>query len=922
MKRKFWIALLIACLSVLFVFALTACGETEKPDGGNGGNGDNGGATIVTPGGDTGNGGGNQGGEQKNEKPASRGLKYQLIDGGYEVSGYTGADVSVVIPSTCNGEKVVSIAATAFKDNQDITGVTIPSSIKSIEAKAFYNCTKLKEVDIYDMTAWCNIDSGECFNNYLNSYYNGIFNSHYDLYLNDMIVDDLVLPATVKSVKSAVFAYCGSITSVTIPNWVESIGIYAFYRCKNFIKITALGDSTEIEYYAMQDCPIETAIIPAEICGSVSNAALKTVVINGGTRIGKNAFKDSEYLTTVTMSDSVTDIDDYAFYYCSSLTSVMLGNGVTNISNCAFSSDVFSSGQLECNVFDNAYYLGNENNPYMALIKAKNMDITSCNINEKTKIFADHAFYSCKKLVSIIIPDNVSNIGNWTFYECINLTSVTIGDGLLSIGEYSFYSCSNLTNITIPNNVTNIKKNAFYKCDSLTSMQMPDSLSEIGRDAFGKCKSLRDIYITDIANWCNIDYYYYYYGSPFEHSYNLYLNGELVTSLILPNGITKIANYAFYNCDSITHITISNSITSIGDYAFMDCYSLTSVMIGNSVTSIGIKAFYGCSSLTSVTIPSSVKSIGDSAFSCDNSLNSVYITDIGAWCNISFGDIDSNPLRNARNLYLKGKIVTSLILPNGITKIANYAFYNCGSITSIMISNSVTSIGEDAFSGCSSLTSIMIPNSVTNIGDSAFYGCSSLTSVTIPDSVTSIGEYAFRGCNSLTSITIPDSVTSIGDGAFAYCSSLKYNEYDNAYYLGNVDNPYVVLVKPKSTGITSCNINENTKCLYTSAFSGCSSLTSITIPDSVTSIGDGAFWDCSGLTSITIPDSVTSIGKYAFSGCSSLTSITIPDSVMIVKDYIFNSCTNLETIYCEAKSKPNEWSGKWNNCSATVVWGV
>ena len=226
--------------------------------------------------------------------------------------------------------------------------------------------------------------------------------------------------------------------------------------------------------------------------------------------------------------------------------------------------------------------------------------------------------------------------------------------------------------------------------------------------------------------------------------------------------------------------------------------SVKTVEIRSGVTSIGSYAFWNCSSLTSVTIPDSVTSIGYGAFYACSSLTSVYIDDLSAWCNISFVVGTSNPLYYAKNLYLKGELLTDCIIPDGVTCIGDYTFCGCSSLTSVTIPNSVTSIGDWAFYNCSSLTSMTIGNSVTSIGDDAFCRCTSLTSVTIPDSVTSIGHYAFSGCSSLTSVTIPNSVTSIGDEAFRNCRSL----------------------------------------------------TSVTIPNSVTSIGDGAFSRCPSLTDV------------------------------------------------------------------------
>lgn len=275
---------------------------------------------------------------------------------------------------------------------------------------------------------------------------------------------------------------------------------------------------------------------------------------------------------------------------------------------------------------------------------------------------------------------------------------------------------------------------------------------------------------------------------------------------------------------------------------------------GKPVTIIYAKAF-AKSNITRVTIPDSVTAIESEAF------------------------------YNCKNL-------VSATIGNGVTSIGDGAFRDCDKLKNVTIGNGVTMIGGNAFSECDNLSSIIIPDSVTTIEDWAFWYCNSLTSVTMGNSVTHIGHRAFGNCNNLTSITVPDSIISISDEAF-YGSNLEYNEFDNALYLGNNDNPCVVLVKAKNKNIAACEVNESTKFIRDYAFSGCGNIKRVTIPDRVTGIGDSAFEGCTGLTSITIPDSVENIGTYAFRDCRNLKNVEIGDGVSVIGIGAFFGCDSL-----------------------------
>lgn len=214
-------------------------------------------------------------------------------------------------------------------------------------------------------------------------------------------------------------------------------------------------------------------------------------------------------------------------------------------------------------------------------------------------------------------------------------------------------------------------------------------------------------------------------------------------NVVIPNGVTVIADRAFIRNHTMTSVTIPNSVTSIGGIAFGYCDALTKATLGDGVTSIGKQAFYGCSSLETVTFSSGLTSISDSAFSGCSSL-------------------------------------TSVTLPNTVTSIGSHAFANCSSMKSLTLSTNLVSMGNSAFTKCSSLTTVSIPGSLAVIDDYAFSQCTSLKNAIIYEGVTNMNQNAFRNCASMTRLTLPVSLKALGTAAFGDCKGLR-----DVYYGGS-----------------------------------------------------------------------------------------------------------------------------------------
>ena len=522
-------------------------------------------------------------------------------------------------------------------------------------------------------------------------------------------IAQVIIEDGVTSIGSSAFMWCTGLTSITIPDSVTSIGNQAFYHCSGLTSITIPDSVTSIGRGAFDECYNLTDVYYQGDLSGWSEIEFSNDSANP-MHDADNLYINGELLQgEVVIPEGTEKIGDYVFFG-SGLTSITIPDSVTSIGSSAFSG---CTGLTSIVVEDSNTVYHSAGN---------------CLIETATKTL----ILGCK---TSVIPDDgsVTSIGKEVFSQCSGLTSITIPDSVTSIGSYAFYDCSGLTSVKIPDSVTSIGSSAFEDCSGLTSITIPDSVTSIGEDAFRGCSGL--------------------------------------TSLKIPDSVTSIGDWAFSGCRSLTSIIIPDSVTSIGDWAFDGCSGLTSLKIPDSVTSIGKFAFSGCSGLTSVTIPDSVTSIGEGAFDECSGLTSITIPFVGEKLDgtgkMSFDHIFGIDVPDS----LKEVVIT------GGASIGERAFMWCTGLTSVTIPDSVTRVGNYAFSECSGLTSITIPNSVTSIGSSAFKWCTGLTSIVVEDGnpvyhsagnciIETATKTLIAGCK--TSI-IPDdgSVTSIGKEVFS-----------------------------------------------------------------------------------------------------------------------------------------------------------
>lgn len=536
------------------------------------------------------------------------------------------------------------------------------------------------------------------------------------------------------------------------------------------------------------------------------------------------------------------------------------------------------------------------------------------------------------KLTEAVIPTNYKNlpvtaIGDDAFYCCASLTEIILPDSVTTIGDRAFASCENLTYIGFSENsqLTLIKNKAFFNCKKLTEISIPDNVTEIEWYAFDRCDNLKSVYITDINSWCNITFGNEY-ANPLYFSASLYLDNEIVTEVEIPNTMTAIKEYTFYNYSKLAKVIIPSSVTTIGNGAFNYCDSL---IIYCEVESKPSHWGYGWNYSDRPVV-----------WNCNNNdvAEDGYIYALVDGILYGIRDGVATVVQQSKSLTIAN--IVSTVTYKGesfsVTSVGESAFENCSKLTEVVISNGVTNIGAYAFSACSSLTKVELPDSIENIGYRVFAFSDSLTEIIIPNGLTSISDSAFESCGSLTKIILPNSLTNIGDSAFSACENLTDVTIPNGvtnigamvfYNCWNLEN-LVIPNSVKSIGYSAFSgckklkdvvISDNITIISSAMFSGCTSLTEIVIGGNVTCINEYAFNGCTSLTEIIIGVNVTRIDEHAFNGCKGLRKVVIPCGVTSIAKKAFNNCDNL-TIYCEVESKPSGWDSYWNYSNCPVIW--
>lgn len=530
------------------------------------------------------------------------------------------------------GDGITHIGAYSFKDYEALTSVTIPASVTSGGAMAFYMVGVSKLKDVYykgDIASWCNIDfqCNPCMN-------------ESNLYFKGALVTDVKIPATVKSISEYAFDGCASMTSLEIPEGVESIGRLSFSQCRNLKKVTLPKSLKSIGGAAFSYCTgLDNVYYNGDLTGWC-NIDFKWYEANPCDN-GCNLYFSNQLVKEVKIPAGMTSVPDFAFLGVKSITSVVIPNGVKTIGRAAFES---------------------------------NTALTSATLPEGLETIGWSAFYNCKALTNITIPASVKTIDYGAFEDCSKLKTVNYKGDLAKWCSIEFVTppanpCCNgarlnisgteLTAVTIPEGTTRLREYLFTGCSSISSVTIPASVTEIGACAFRECSNLKTVkYSGNLAKWCSIKFTEDD-SNPCINGADLYLSGNKVTDLKIAEG-TNLGKYSFCGCGSLKSVTIEKGVNADWEGMFRGCRNLTNITLAEGITAIEHSIFSGCTGIKSVTLPSSLKTISPSAFSGCTGLTSIVIPK-------GVTSIGSSAFSGCEN-------VTSLTIPVSVTDIDTMAF--------------------------------------------------------------------------------------------------------------------------------------------------------------------------------------------------------------------------------------------------------
>lgn len=738
-------------------------------------------------------------------------------------------------------------------NNEEITILEIPESIKKIKSYTFYGLSNLSSVSFHQSLS------------YIGEY---------------------------------AFCGCNNLTALVIPN--ASLGDGAFTDCNKIAKIhlgRLRSNLRNVFDNQIEECTLGDNIkdIPESAFDGFENLMKISIPKNVET-IGENAFKGCVKLSQVSINSnhiiSATYNSDFSIknYFGSQVQEYVLGDDVNSIGDYAFYNCSFSSIHIPSIVttigkrsFSGCTKASTFNLPN-SIVKIDDYAFEKCTfesfeISDGLVYLGKYAFSECSRLTSITLPNSLTDIGEGVFQWCWKLNSATLPDGIKSIPKRMFVECYSLASISIPNSVTTIEDEAFDGCSGLTSVTLSSVLTAVGSEAFKDCQELTEITLPSSVSTIGSKAFYgcskltsvtYRRYRPIEIDEDIFSNRRKAT-LYVRSASVDYYKYAEYWKDFKEIKAYEQNVISFADATVKElCVQywdtngdrelsveeaaavsdIGTIFQGNStitkfielyyftgLTSISNQAFEYCTNLSSIVIPANVRSIGGYAFNhCDN--------------------------------------LAELSMPESITSIGNGVLNSCGNLTSVTLPSGITMIPEASFWGCTKLASITIPTGVTFIGASAFRECKALTEIVIPDNVVSIGAFAFNSCNNLSTITVGEKVVTIANNSFLNCAPKKVTINSNSLVSKNYSTSSS-LADLFTDKVESYVLGSNITKIGDYAFYKCFQLREIALPSGLTYIGVNAFNYCNYLSSIVIPISVTFLGAGAFNYCSGLTSVTV-----------------------------------------------